>query len=115
MPVLAQTTVLPGAGYVTYGDANSYSLPILQEFVAVESPGPGNPYYVKSTPGAIKDLVVVATGANGGPVTTNANGMDKAYDTPNGAMGASFYTTTDAGNDPGIITTILVGMLLWPP
>lgn len=100
-PVLAQAAILPGTGYVTYGDANSYSLPILQEFVAVENPGPGNPYYVESTPGAIKDLIVVATGSNGAGVTTNADGMDKAYDAPN-SSGTNFYTTTDAGNDPGI-------------
>ena len=100
-PALAQATVLPGSGYVTYGDANSYSLPILQAFVAVENPGPGNPYYVQSTPGAIKDLIVVATGSNGGPVTTNADGMDKAYDAPN-SSGVNYYTTTDVANDPGI-------------
>jgi len=93
--------VLPGTGYVTYGDANSYSLPILQEFVAVENPGPGNPYYVESTPGAIKDLIVVATGSNGSGVTTNADGMDKAYDAPN-SSGINYYTTTDTVNDPGI-------------
>ena len=100
-PVLSQAAILPGTGYVTYGDANSYSLPILQEFVAVENPGPGNPYYVQSTPGAIKDLIVVATGSNGSGVTTNADGMDKAYDAPN-SSGENFYTTTTATNDPGI-------------
>ena len=100
-PALAQAAVLPNLGYVTYGDANSYSLPILQEFVAVENPGPGNPYYVESTPGAIKDLIVVATGSNGAGVTTNADGMDKAYDTPN-SSGLNYYGTTDAVNDPGI-------------
>ncbi|OUS04784.1 hypothetical protein A9Q90_07225 [Gammaproteobacteria bacterium 54_18_T64] len=100
-PALAQATVLPSSDYVTYGDANSYSLPILQAFVAVENPGPGNPYYVQSTPGAIKDLIVVATGSNGGPVTTNADGMDKAYDAPN-SSGVNYYTTTDVANDPGI-------------
>lgn len=105
-PVFVQAAILPGTGYVTYGDANSYSLPILQEFVAVENPGPGNPYYVQSTPGAIKDLIVVATGSSGTGVTTNAAGMDKAYATPNGKTGpkkdANFYTTTNAANDPGI-------------
>jgi len=100
-PVLAQAELLPATGYVTYGDANSYSLPILQEYVALENPGPSNPYYVESTPGAIKDLIVVATGSNGTGVTTNADGMDKAYDAPN-SSGTNYYTTTDAVNDPGI-------------
>ena len=104
-PVLSQAAILPDEGYVTYGDANSYSLPILQANDP-ENSGPGNPYYVQSTPGAIKDLIVVATGSGGTGVTTNADGMDKAYDTPNGKTGpnkdASFYTTSDSGNDPGI-------------
>lgn len=105
-PVFTQAAILPGTGYVTYGDANSYSLPILQEFVALESPGPGNPYYVESTPGAIKDLIVVATGSGGqgggnAPVVVNYDGMDKAYDAPN-SSGENFYTTTNPANDPGI-------------
>lgn len=98
VPVLSHATVLPATGYVLYGDAKSYSLPILQANVG--SPGPGNPFYVASTPGAIKDLIVVATGSKGVPVTTNMDGMDKAYRPPSG--GTNFYTTTDVTNDPGI-------------
>lgn len=100
IPVLSQAAILPSdTGYVTYGDANSYSLPILQEFVAVENPGPGNPYYVESTPGAIKDLIVVATGSSGNPVTTNIAGIDGAYATPN-SSGINYYDT-EGGTDPG--------------
>ena len=43
-PVLSQAALLPDTGYVTYGDANSYSLPILQANDP-ENSGPGNPYY----------------------------------------------------------------------
>jgi hypothetical protein len=90
------------APYVTYGDANSYSLPVLASFYDFYfggGTGPGNPYYITSTPGAIKDLTVVGTGADGVPVTTNYTGADDAYPTPN-SDGITFFstgTTTDPG------------------
>lgn len=87
------------APYVTYGDGNSYSLPVLGILYDVLNGGgftnsitPGNPYYVNSTPGAIKDLIVVGTGASGNPVTTNFTGMDNAYPTPN-SDGITFFST----------------------
>ena len=79
---------LSSASYVTYGDANSYALQV--EGVRVGSTGPGSLYYVKSTPGAIQDLIVVATGASGIQVTTNVAGMDNALSTPNGT-GINFF------------------------
>lgn len=81
---------LSGASYVTYGDGNSYGLQI--NGVIAGSTGPGSLYYVNSTPGAIKDLIVVATGASGGPVTTNAPGMDDALSTPSGVSGSNFFS-----------------------
>lgn len=94
------------APYVTYGDGNSYSLPVLGILYDVTQGGgftnsiqPGNPYYVNSTPGAIKDLIVVGTGASGGPVNTNFTGMDNAYPTPN-SDGTTFFSTTIVA-DPG--------------
>ena len=80
---------LSGASYVTYGDANSYALQV--DGVIAGSTGPGSLYYVNSTPGAIKDLIVVATGASGGPVTTNVAGLDNALSTPSGASGGNFF------------------------
>jgi len=74
----APTVDLANLGYGQYGDAVSYSLPI------------GN-VSLASTPGAIKDLIVVATGSEGAEVTTNFAGMDNAYSTPNGVNGASFF------------------------
>lgn len=89
----AQATLdLTGLGYVTYGDANSYALQV--DGVIAGSTGPGSPYYVNSTPGAIKDLIVVATGASGGPVTTNLPEMDNALATPSGVSGATFFSGT---------------------
>jgi hypothetical protein len=71
---------LTGQGYVTYGDFNTYSLPI----AGID---------VRSTPGHIDDLIVVATGASGKPVNTNFSGMDNAYSTPSGNSGSNFFTT----------------------
>jgi hypothetical protein len=104
-------TAIP-APYVTYGDGNSYSLPvlgILYEFYSgtpfadlSNSIQPGNPYYITSTPGAIKDLTVVGTGSGGNPVTTNFSGMDNAYPTPN-SDGITFFSTGTTA-DPGQVS-----------
>ncbi len=76
--------------YVTYGDANSYALQVSCTIAGVT--GPGCPYYVESTPGQIQDLIVVATGASGGPVNTNLAGMDDALSTPSGVSGSNFFS-----------------------
>ena len=79
-----------------YGDINSFSLPILAAAYDAQfggGVGPGNPYYIESTPGAIKDLVVIATGSSGGPVNTNFPGMDDAYPTPSGKSGSPTFST----------------------
>ena len=87
LPAQSALIDLSGEGFVQYGDAQSYSLPISQ-------------IDVDSTPGAIKDLIVVATGSDGVPVTTNDPGMDDAYQTPSGESGSNFFSTgTEA--DPG--------------
>ena len=81
---------LSGASYVTYDDANSYALQV--DGVIAGSTGPGSLFYVNSTPGAIKDLIVVATGAAGGPVNTNVAGMDNALSTPSGVSGSNYFS-----------------------
>ena len=89
--------------YVTYGDGNSYALPVnafIYDAFQGGGTGPGNPFYVVSTPGAIKDLTVVATGASGNPVNTNYPGADDAYPTPNGT-GSPNYFSTGSVADPG--------------
>jgi hypothetical protein len=94
---------LPGTNYVQYGDAQSYALPLLAYFYDQANGGgvgPGNPYYVNSTPGAIKDLIVVATGTTSNPATTNFAGMDDAYPTPSGVSGSNFFSTPTV-TDPG--------------
>lgn len=97
---------LPATGYVQYGDGQSYSLPLLAYFydqMYGGGVGPGNPYYVPSSPGQIDSLVVVATGADGNPVETNYDYMDDAYPTPSGVSGSNFFstgTTADPGTGP---------------
>ena len=54
---------------------------------------------VQSPPGIISGGIVVYTGSNGKPVTTNFAGMDNAYPSVTGSVDTSFSTTTTA--DPG--------------
>lgn len=84
-------------GYVTYGDAQSYALQVSGTLIGCTSPG--CPYYVNSTPGAIKDLTVIGTGASGGPVNNNYPGADDSYATPN-ATGIPFFETGGAVTSP---------------
>jgi hypothetical protein len=95
----AQAIDFTGQGYVSYGDANSYSLPISQFFDSCT--GPGCDFYVPSTPGAIQDLIVVATGASGTGVNTNLAGINDAYSSPSGNNSDNFYETSNSANDPG--------------
>lgn len=89
---------LTGQGFVQYGDAQSYSLPVLQlQNCGKLGPGPGGScqYYVNSTPGQIKGLTVLGTGSSGTDVVENFAGMDNAYATPN-ATGTPFWRTETA-------------------
>jgi hypothetical protein len=101
---------LTDIGYVQYGDAQSYSLPIA--CIQVGQAFNQCDFNVGSTPGLIKDLVVVATGAAGQPVNTNFAGMDNAYSTPTGVNGEIFVQTggvtvdgtTFPSTDPGQVS-----------
>lgn len=105
VPALSQAQDFSAIPYVTYGDGNSYSLPIGQ-FID-DCTTPGCEYYVPSTPGAIKDLIVIATGSNGGPVNDNPDNMDNAYSTPNGnGQNNSNFWETSAEPDPGFDGTV---------
>lgn len=86
--------ILPGTGYFTYGNTNSYSMPLLAiEYDAINDggTGPGNPFYIASTPGAIKDTVVIYTGSSGTGVTTNVAGFDDTYGAPSGTQAPYAY------------------------
>ncbi|MFN3750175.1 MAG: PEP-CTERM sorting domain-containing protein [Thiobacillus sp.] len=103
---LPDPPVLPNTGYFQYGDAQSYSMPILN-YVATGSATPtqGDPYYVPSGPGQIMDCVVIATGTNNGPVNSNFPGMDDAYRTPDGNGSLPYFSTTDVYYGPGNSTS----------
>lgn len=87
-----------GAGFncLTFGDFSVYSLALLN-FAAtglVANPGPGDPFYVKSSPGELgrDGYIVYGTGTNNNGVVTNVAGVDNAYFTPEGSVG-SFSTS----------------------
>ena len=93
----------PTTGYFTYGNTNSYSLPLLAAGYDNSfggGVGPGNPFYVSSTPGAIKDQVVIYTGSGGTDVTHNDTGFENAYGAPNGHNDPYAFMNTSANAGP---------------
>lgn len=88
---VAATIDLSGLGYVQYGDAQSYSLPIANYQYGLNT-NTGT-YAIDSTPGQISALTVVGTGSSGNPVVNNFSGMDNAYSTPSGVGGETFWYT----------------------
>lgn len=93
---------LPASGYFQYGDFQSYSMPILAyQYNAVfgGGVGPGNPYYIPSSPGIIQDQIVIYTGSDGGPINNNSNPalagtgfVDNPFAAPNGKIAPYFQT-----------------------
>lgn len=84
----AITLPAPGNGLsLQNGDFQVYSLPFLDNLFGGFS--------VDSTPGQIKDGIVIFTGANGNPVTTNFAGMDNAFETPSGAGDPNYFLMGD--------------------
>ena len=95
---------------MTYGDFQSYSLPILAYWYDQENgggTGPGNPFYVASSPGSILDYIVVATGATGTDLNTNYDGIEDAYATPN--MNPHDFSTGTVADPVNTATTNPVG------
>ncbi len=80
---------LTSLGYVQYGDAQSYSLPIAN-YQFGEQTNNGT-YTIQSSAGQISSLTVLGTGSSGQPVVTNFDGMDNAYATPSGIGGDTFW------------------------
>jgi hypothetical protein len=79
------------SGHFTYGDANVYGLQLGCTLAGANANA--CPYHVTSTPGAIKDLVVIGTGSSGVGVTTNFTGMDDAFAMPSGRSPPPFFRT----------------------
>jgi hypothetical protein len=96
------TLTLPGSGYYQYGDFQSYSMPILAyqyNSIFGGGVGPGNPYYIPSSPGIIQDQIVIYTGSDGGPINNNSNPtiagsgfVDNPFAAPNGKIAPYFQT-----------------------
>lgn len=102
--VSAAAVDLTGQNYYAYGNTQVYSAPIMaQEYAWANggSAGPGNPFYVSSTPGAIQEQVVIYTGASGTGVRTNVAGFDDAYLTPSGGT-TGFASTSGAAGGIGV-------------
>lgn len=94
LPASAETVDLTGLGYVTYGDAQSYSMPIANYQYGYNTNN--GPFAISSTPGQISSLTVLGTGSDGNPVTDNFSGMDNAYATPTGRGGETFFYANTA-------------------
>ncbi|HMW18991.1 MAG TPA: PEP-CTERM sorting domain-containing protein [Accumulibacter sp.] len=67
----------------------------------VSNPGPGDPYYVNSSPGELgkPGYIVYGTGTNNNNVVTNAAGMDNAFSTSGSGI-TSFDTAHAAEPTP---------------
>jgi len=87
--------------YTTYGNANVYSLLLQAQWYDIQNgggTGPKNPFHIESSPGQIKNEVVIYTGSSGGPINTNPPGFDNPYNSPEGSNKKSDYADT-AGNN----------------
>lgn len=108
--VQAATVDLTGIGYAQYGDALSYSMPLAQYLTnGNATPNPGDKFYIDSSPGKLKDFIVVASSPASAKPNTDLfsgpgalpGGMDDAFDTPN-ATGDNFFKTGGlVSPDPG--------------
>src|SRR6266508_2587207 len=96
-PQVALALSFAGQPFVQYGDGQSFALAVDQ--LLTNCTNPGCPFVIQSSPGQIQDLVVIATGSGGVPVTTNFPGMDNAYATPN-SSGITFFRTGGAVTSP---------------
>lgn len=83
----AATIDLTGASWITYGDANSYSLPI-------------NGLEVMAGPGQINLYTKLGLNAVG-VLPNNQAGMDDAYRTPTANTVEGFRMLSDGSNEPG--------------
>lgn len=95
--------VLPDTGGFIVGDFTVYSLAEINVRAGFGSPNPGDPFYVKSTPGELlnTNAIVLATGTNNAGVVDNPPLMDDAYPTPSGGAMSSLTFNTELLADPG--------------
>jgi hypothetical protein len=90
---------VPGVTCLQFGDFNVFSLPLLNlQATGSSVPGPGDPFFVSSTYGAISPYTIAGIN-NGLPGAGNVPGIDDPYNTPSANNQTTFTTLT--GSDPG--------------
>jgi hypothetical protein len=95
-------TCIPNVTCLVFGDFNVYSLPLLNlQAGHGDTPGPGDPYYYKSTYGEIKNFTII--GINNGQSTTTGNPpafIDGSENTPSPNNTTNQTFTTFSSADP---------------
>ncbi len=91
----AATVDLTGLGYVTYGDANSYSLAIGNYYACGSEFGKDCPYSVAGSPGQTSPFIHVVEGAGGHLINGSAK-IDDAFRSANNEL----YFTMTSANEP---------------
>lgn len=106
----ASAVLLPGSNVMTtaqYGDFEVYSLDLLQQCAAANDSRciPSGPYPVEANGGFTKTQLVIMTGENGNPQTTNQpeplpnrSPADNAFASPSGQQSSTFLM--GANNEP---------------
>ena len=88
---------------LVFGDFNVYSLPLLNAQAGYGTvPGPGDPYFVRSTYGQIQNYTII--GINNGQSTNTGNppgSVDGSYDTPSQNNDTNVTFSTLSAADPG--------------
>jgi hypothetical protein len=90
IPLPAPTILQP----TTFGDADVYSLELLNLIQNNNKLNPKSQFNVSSGEGAIKDLIVIGTGAKGTSSTNTPGVSDDAYNTPSGS--GDFFSTRNS-------------------
>ena len=101
----AATVNLTGLGYVTYGDANSYSLAAANYYACGSANDTKCAYYVNGSPGLVDPFVRIVEGANGHQ-NNGITGMDNAFDAVNNKL---YFTMTGANEPTNTFTGDKVG------
>jgi hypothetical protein len=92
---------IPGVTCLQFQDFNVFSLPLLNlQATGSSVPGPGDPFFVSSTYGAISPYTIAGIN-NAQPGDGNIPGaIDNPYNTPS-ANNVTSFTTLTPGSDPG--------------
>lgn len=99
---------LTGVGYVTYGDANSYSLAVANYYQCGKEYGPGCNYNVKGSPGVDnKETRVYILDQNGN--NNNNAKIENAFDSVNNTLAFTMTSANEVGGVPPTFSGDKVG------